>query len=468
MKVHAFPASNKIAQKHFRDTIHSKVPLKLIEPFLNDNLSSASLRLPSYSVWGLTDSHKSKFKEIAKNDIGIFYQDGRFFKSGNILATFQSAELGKKLWFDDNKLYTYIIVFEELFDISINIEDFNLINNIYGDVAEYKRPLLGYFASNEEASGELISQYNLLNLSTRNYWWVNQKQTYKQEIHGGYMWSPKLNKDGSRSQFYDYMTEVKPGDFIFSYYNGKLQQLGVAISNAVDVNKPTELEDKAEWNTSGWLVNVEYTELDEPRIIKTYIERIKPSLPEKYSPLKFDGNANQAYLFKINKSLSDILIDIVGEDFQTAVEFLEDIQESVNQDDIDFNLDENTKTSSKQITQTRKGQGVFKRNVSRIESKCRVTGISNIKHLIASHIKPWKYSDNKERLDGYNGLLLSPHVDHLFDRGFISFKDSGELLISNYLDDEIKKKWQLEVYLIHPFSQKQCKYLKYHRDNIFK
>jgi predicted restriction endonuclease len=61
-----------------------------------------------------------------------------------------------------------------------------------------------------------------------------------------------------------------------------------------------------------------------------------------------------------------------------------------------------------------------------------------------------------------------PHVDHLFDRGFISFKDSGELLISNYLDDEIKKKWQLEVYLIHPFSQKQCKYLKYHRDNIFK
>ena len=91
MKVHAFPASNKIAQKHFRDTIHSKVPLKLIEPFLNDNLSSASLRLPSYSVWGLTDSHKSKFKEIAKNDIGIFYQDGRFFKSGNILATFQKS-----------------------------------------------------------------------------------------------------------------------------------------------------------------------------------------------------------------------------------------------------------------------------------------------------------------------------------------------------------------------------------------
>tara|TARA_B110000027_G_C15887235_1_gene198128 strand:+ start:275 stop:568 length:294 start_codon:yes stop_codon:yes gene_type:complete len=79
-----------------------------------------------------------------------------------------------------------------------------------------------------------------------------------------------------------------------------------------------------------------------------------------------------------------------------------------------------------------------------------------------------KYSDNKERLDGYNDLLLSPHVDHLFDRGFISFKDSGELLISNYLDDEIKKKWQLEVYLMHPFSQKQFKYLKYHRDNIFK
>jgi hypothetical protein len=45
--------------------------------------------LPSYSVWGLTDSHKSKFKEIAKNDIGIFYQDGRFLNLEIFLQLFK-------------------------------------------------------------------------------------------------------------------------------------------------------------------------------------------------------------------------------------------------------------------------------------------------------------------------------------------------------------------------------------------
>jgi transposase len=51
-------------------------------------------------------------------------------------------------------------------------------------------------------------------------------------------------------------------------------------------------------------------------------------------------------------------------------------------------------------------------------------------HLRASHIRPWRDSDNEARLDGENGLLLTPTIDHLFDRGFISFEDDGRLLIS--------------------------------------
>ena len=90
MRVHAFPASNKIAQKHFRDTINSKVSYKLLEPYVNTHLNDVPIKLPSYSVWGLSESHQSKFKDIKKDDIGIFYQDGKFFKSGNILTTFES------------------------------------------------------------------------------------------------------------------------------------------------------------------------------------------------------------------------------------------------------------------------------------------------------------------------------------------------------------------------------------------
>jgi putative restriction endonuclease len=65
-----------------------------------------------------------------------------------------------------------------------------------------------------------------------------------------------------------------------------------------------------------------------------------------------------------------------------------------------------------------------------IETRCRITGVTNPIHLRTSHCKPWRDSNNEERLDGENGLLLTPTIDHLFDRGFISFEDSGVLIVS--------------------------------------
>ena len=57
-----------------------------------------------------------------------------------------------------------------------------------------------------------------------------------------------------------------------------------------------------------------------------------------------------------------------------------------------------------------------------IEKRCRLTQVENPAHLRASHCKPWRDSNNDERLHGENGLLLTPSIDHLFDRGFISLK----------------------------------------------
>ena len=82
------------------------------------------------------------------------------------------------------------------------------------------------------------------------------------------------------------------------------------------------------------------------------------------------------------------------------------------------------------IIRARNGQGLFKDRVSQIESRCRITGVQNSVHLIASHCKPWRDSSNEERLNGENGLLLTPSIDHLFDRGFIGFEDNGRLIIS--------------------------------------
>ena len=149
------------------------------------------------------------------------------------------------------------------------------------------------------------------------FWWVNQNQTFEQEFHGGFLWSPKRRADGARNQFYENMREVTPGDIIFSFKNREIAALGVAQSHGYDRPKPTEF-----------------------------------------------GS--------------------IGENWE------------------------------------KQGAG-------------------------------WRDSDNDERLDGANGLLLTPSVDHLFDRGFISFKDNGDLLVSPVGD----------------FRRNQRTFLEFHRDAVF-
>ena len=75
-------------------------------------------------------------------------------------------------------------------------------------------------------------------------------------------------------------------------------------------------------------------------------------------------------------------------------------------------------TERQALILARRGQGQFRANVLTIERACRVTKVERPEHLIASHTKPWRYSSNEERLDGENGFLLTPTIDHLFDKGF--------------------------------------------------
>ena len=97
-----------------------------------------------------------------------------------------------------------------------------------------------------------------------------------------------------------------------------------------------------------------------------------------------------------------------------------------------------------------------------------MTGVAEINHLRAGHIKPWRKSDNLEELDGHNGLLLSPHVDHLFDRGFISFKQQGELIVSKKLNLSVLEDWEIDIPAnVGVFSNLQEEFLSYHRERIF-
>ena len=126
-------------------------------------------------------------------------------------------------------------------------------------------------------------------------------------------------------------------------------------------------------------------------------------------------------------------------------------------------------TSKKAQVDARLGQGRFKADAYVLEKRCRVTGITHLRHLRASHIKPWRDCNDEERLDGNNGLLLAPHIDHLFDQGYISFSDDGGMLISPRLDRNVLQLWSIpETSLTHPFNPRQAAYMEHHRRKCFK
>jgi putative restriction endonuclease len=116
-----------------------------------------------------------------------------------------------------------------------------------------------------------------------------------------------------------------------------------------------------------------------------------------------------------------------------------------------------------------KGQGLFKERVGKIEMRCRVIGVENPVHLVASHCKPWRDSTNEDRLNGENGLLLTPSIDHLFDRGFIGFEDNGSLIISPVAHRPSLQRMGInttQVINVGGFTSGQKHFLDFHRNAV--
>lgn len=320
------------------------------------------------------------------------------------------------------------------------------------------------------------------------YWWVNQNQTFKQEVNGGYLWSPKHNTNGGTNPFYEFMREVSPGDLIFSFEGTYIRAIGVANSFAYESPKPPEFGNTGpNWNLIGWRVDVKFNLLENQIRPADHMKILRSVLPPIYSPLQSNGRGNQGvYLTKVHPFFADQLIHLIGEEVRllntsinqvadtnvpikdTAVGLVEWEEHLINNIQNDTALSDTERSS---IILARRGQGYFKERVMQFENKCRITKVNRIEHLRASHIKPWRDCESaEERLSGNNGLLLTPSIDHLFDRGFISFENNGALIISPIADDSSLSKMgvqtQTEFHTGH-FNDEQKYYLDYHRKKVF-
>ncbi len=318
------------------------------------------------------------------------------------------------------------------------------------------------------------------NTGLMRYWWVNQNQTYRHEVQGGYLWSPKRNANGARNPFYESMREVAPGDLIFSFMDTRILAVGIAQSYCWESPKPQEFGPAGQnWEDIGWEVTVKFTELENTIRPKDHIDILRPLLPEKYSPLQPNGNGLQSvYLTEIPVPLAQVLMGSVGQEVAALAVTARDVK-PIPADDLDlwermlerqvandFSLRETERLA---LIRARNGHGLFKDRVSKIETRCRITGVENPVHLIASHCKPWRDSTNEERLNGENGLLLTPSIDHLFDRGFIGFEDNGKLIISPVAHRASLQRMGIEtakIVNVGAFSSGQKQFLDFHRNAV--
>src|ERR1700730_120291 len=127
------------------------------------------------------------------------------------------------------------------------------------------------------------------------------------------------------------------------------------------------------------------------------------------------------------------------------------------------------RTTREALINARLGQGKFRYDVeTRWEEGCAVTNCRLRAVLRASHIKPWRSSTNKERLDFSNGLLLCAHLDALFDAGLISFRDDGKMLLSKHISSRDAANMQIPSSLRGKLTQSEKKFMSYHRANVFK
>jgi len=147
--------------------------------------------------------------------------------------------------------------------------------------------------------------------------------------------------------------------------------------------------------------------------------------------------------------------------------YLDDVFSETLQEDIEkvYNNEALEKTEKSMLINARVGQGMFRQKLIEKWRGCALTGFSDTRFLVASHIKPWRDSDNRERLDSFNGLLLLPNLDKVFDLGFITFRPHGDIEISGMLEDEtllgVSKRMRIQLGDAHQ------EYMEFHREHVF-
>jgi putative restriction endonuclease len=300
---------------------------------------------------------------------------------------------------------------------------------------------------------------------------VMQGRTYHDEKELGVLWSLQRDSVGNVQHSWERMKEVIEGDRIFHYVRGDIIAISVAKSGYREEYKPSEISLPDIENAKGYLVEVDYYELDKPLTIEDSFDEILPLLPIKYSAFQENANGNQGYLYPCNEELTIKLVELIADlnIYEIDEEQLEFVMGTVQKTEHDFLIPLLAETESETKTKLRLGHQRFRNELLPLwHGQCALCDIELPELLQASYAKPWKDCTNNERIDPNNGILLCRNHDALYRNGLIAFDGTGKIHISSRIPEEDYDKYGLQMKMSVNRTEKNKPYLKWHKKHMFK
>ena len=396
-------------------------------------------------------------------------------KESVLKAIQEYDELGKEAFFIKHKLsnnsknlFRYFIVFENknyeckpIFQAAYFYEFAERISGT-GGVARRIKP-------NLENIGFKVIKSNTVNKSERvNFYWVNIGTSFKEVAEFKFLWAPKntLNQKGQSiiDAGWKAVPNVKKGDILFCNYKGSLIHVAVATKDAYESERP-ENRSFDQWKKDGYKIDIDLHTLAYPIPNSDFKDEFIPMFNDKCVPKLFAQNksVSQKYMVKLPSAAGVFLLGLVGDDTLN-------IQDSIASNSTRGSNQKAPEGYDKEVTaKARVGQGKFRQDVMALWSDtCAVTGLDIKMLLTASHILPWQLSNPHQKVDKFNGLALSPNIDKLFDKGFISFDDKGKILVKSSLSADTLKAVGVDKQMaIKNLTKEHLAYLKEHREIFY-
>lgn len=257
------------------------------------------------------------------------------------------------------------------------------------------------------------------------FFWVNLGASYKEVAAHNFLWAPAyvVGNNGKKkiNAGWEPVKEVNAGDVIFCNRDENIIYVAVARKAAYPAKRPpTRVFNK--WNDEGFQIDVDLTILTPAVSVKGFKAVLLAIHNDECSPalLTKTGGIAQQYMVRLPLGAGALILSYLGDAEESVCEQVSSRKKGRIQQG----------GTRETVAQARVGQGQFRDDVMSLwQHTCPVTGLGKPELLTASHIVPWSLSNEIEKIDPNNGFPLSPALDKLFDRGYVSFNNHGQLLI---------------------------------------